>query len=98
MPVPQTHDEAVTAAHRLAAELAPGAIQRDRDGATVIPSAALAALDSSGLLAITVPATDGGPGLGSRTLAEVARIIAAADPSIAQVPQAHFLMVDILAV
>ncbi|WIM99249.1 acyl-CoA dehydrogenase family protein [Actinoplanes oblitus] len=98
MSVPQTHDEAVTAAHRLAAELAPGAIQRDRDGATVIPSEALAALDASGLLAITVPAADGGPGLGPRTLAEVARVIAAADPSIAQVPQAHFLIVDILAV
>ncbi|GIF03826.1 acyl-CoA dehydrogenase family protein [Actinoplanes siamensis] len=98
MPVPQTHDDAVAAAHRLAAEIAPGAIQRDRDGATVIPSAALAALDSSGLLAITVPAADGGPGLGPRTLAEVARIVAAADPSIAQVPQAHFLLVDVLAV
>lgn len=98
MPVPQTHDEAVAAAHRLAAELAPGAIQRDRDGATVIPSEALAALDSSGLLAITIPAADGGPGLGPRTLAEVARIVAAADPSIAQVPQAHFLLIDIVAV
>ncbi|GAA4603218.1 SfnB family sulfur acquisition oxidoreductase [Actinoplanes octamycinicus] len=98
MSVPQTHDEAVTAAHRLAAGLAPGAIQRDRDGATVIPSEALAALDSSGLLAITVPVADGGPGLGPRTLAEVGRVIAAADPSIAQVPQAHFLLVDVLAV
>ncbi|GIF16071.1 acyl-CoA dehydrogenase family protein [Actinoplanes teichomyceticus] len=98
MSVPQTHDEAVAAAHRLAAELAPGAIQRDRAGATVIPSEALAALDSSGLLAITVPAADGGPGLGPRTLAEVGRIVAAADPAIAQVPQAHFLMVDVLTV
>ncbi|BBH70424.1 SfnB family sulfur acquisition oxidoreductase [Actinoplanes sp. OR16] len=93
-----THDEAVTAAHRLAAELAPGAIQRDRDGATVIPSAALAALDGSGLLGITIPAADGGPGLGPRTLAEVTRILATADPAVAQVPQGHFLMIDILAV
>ncbi|GIE86849.1 acyl-CoA dehydrogenase family protein [Actinoplanes regularis] len=98
MPVPQTHDEAVAAAHRLAAQLAPGAIQRDRDGATVIPVEALAALDDSGLLGITVPAADGGPGLGPRTLAEVARVLAGADPSIAQVPQGHFLMVDVLAV
>ena len=97
MSVPQTHDEAVATAHRIAAELAPGAIQRDRDGATVIPSEALAAIDSSGLLAITVPVADGGPGLGPRTLAEVARILAAADPSIAQVPQGHFLLVDVLA-
>ncbi|WP_045741785.1 acyl-CoA dehydrogenase family protein [Actinoplanes rectilineatus] len=93
-----THDEAVAAAHRLAAELAPGAAQRDRDGATVVPHEALAALDASGLLAITVPAADGGPGLGPRTLADVARILAAADPALAQVPQGHFLMVDVLAV
>ena len=98
MHVPQTHDDAIAAAHRLAAVLEPGAPDRDRDGATVIPHEALAALDGSGLLGITVPAADGGPGLGPRTLAEVTRIIAAADPSIAQVPQAHFLMVDVLAV
>ncbi|MEU4561917.1 acyl-CoA dehydrogenase family protein [Actinoplanes sp. NPDC023936] len=93
-----THDEAVTAAHRLAAELEPGAIQRDRDGAAVIPHDALAALDASGLLGITIPAADGGPGLGPRTLAEVTRVLAAADPAIAQVPQGHYLMIDILAV
>ncbi|GAA0457495.1 SfnB family sulfur acquisition oxidoreductase [Actinoplanes capillaceus] len=98
MVVPQTHDEAVTAAHRLAAVLEPGAIQRDRDGAEVVPHEALAALDDSGLLGITVPVSDGGPGLGPRTLGEVARIVAAADPAIAQVPQSHFLLVDVLAV
>ncbi|MFC7529640.1 acyl-CoA dehydrogenase family protein [Actinoplanes sp. GCM10030250] len=97
MPVPQTHDEAVAAAHRLAAHLEPGAIQRDRDGATVVPREALAALDDSGLLGISIPAADGGPGLGPRTLAEITRIIAAADPAIAQVPQGHYLMVDVLA-
>jgi alkylation response protein AidB-like acyl-CoA dehydrogenase len=98
MAVPQTHDEAVTAAHQLAEALIPGAIQRDRDGADVVPHEAVAALDASGLLGITVPAADGGPGLGPQTLAEVTRIIAAADPAIAQVPQGHFLMVDVLAV
>jgi alkylation response protein AidB-like acyl-CoA dehydrogenase len=50
------------------------------------------------LLSITVPPEDGGPGLGQRTLAEVARRVAAADPAIAQVPQAHYLLVDLLAV
>ncbi|MEU4622630.1 acyl-CoA dehydrogenase family protein [Actinoplanes sp. NPDC023801] len=98
MAVPQTHAEAVTAASQLADLLIPGAIQRDRDGAGTVPHEALAALDASGLLGITVPAADGGPGLGPRTLAEVTRMVAAADPSIAQVPQAHFLMVDVLAV
>jgi SfnB family sulfur acquisition oxidoreductase len=93
-----SHDLAVATAHRLAAELEPGASQRDRDGAAVIPHDALAALDASGLLGITVPAADGGPGLGPRTLAEVTRVLAAADPAIAQVPQGHYLMIDILAV
>jgi SfnB family sulfur acquisition oxidoreductase len=96
--VPRTHEEAVDAARRLAEGLAPGAAQRDRDGAAVVPTSALELLDSSGLLAITVPSSDGGPGLGPETLAEVARIVAAADPAIAQVPQAHFLLVDVLAV
>ena len=98
MAVPQTHHEAVTAAHQLAEALIPGAIQRDRDGAGTVPHEAIAALDSSGLLGVTVPRADGGPGLGMRTLAEVIRIVAAADPAIAQIPQGHFLMVDVLTV
>jgi SfnB family sulfur acquisition oxidoreductase len=96
--VPRTHEEALSAARRLAADLAPGAAQRDRDGAAVVPVEALGLLDSSGLLGITVPEADGGPGLGPETLAEVARIIAAADPAIAQVPQAHYLLIDVVVV
>ncbi|WP_430781994.1 acyl-CoA dehydrogenase family protein [Actinoplanes sp. G11-F43] len=98
MAVPQNHDAAIAAAHQLADLLEPGAIQRDRDGAEVIPHEAVAALDASGLLGITVPAADGGPGLGPRTLAEVARILAMADPAIAQIPQGHYLMVDAIVV
>ncbi|WP_030435682.1 acyl-CoA dehydrogenase family protein [Actinoplanes subtropicus] len=95
---PRSQAEAVHAATELAARLAPGAAARDRDGADVVPQEALDLLDGSGLLALSIPAADGGPGLGARTLAEVARIVAAADPAIAQVPQAHFLMIDLLAV
>ena len=98
MPLLQTHADAVAAAERLAAALAPGAADRDRNGAEVVPHEALGLLDSSGLLAVTVPAAEGGPGLGPATLAEVTRIVAAADPAIAQVPQAHFLLVDVLTV
>jgi SfnB family sulfur acquisition oxidoreductase len=94
----QTHHDAVDAATRLASALAPGAAGRDRVGAEVVPTEALDLLDASGLLAVTVPVADGGAGLGPRTLAEVVRIVAAADPAIAQVPQAHFLLVDVLAV
>jgi SfnB family sulfur acquisition oxidoreductase len=97
VPLIESHDAAVAAAHRVAAALEPGVIARDRAGADAVPSDVLAVLDSSGLLAVTVPAADGGPALGPSTLAEVTRIIAAADPSIAQVPQAHFLLVDVLA-
>jgi alkylation response protein AidB-like acyl-CoA dehydrogenase len=96
-----THDDAVAAAHRVAAALAPGTIERDRAGASVVPAdalAALAPLDSSGLLAITVPAAYGGPELGPTTLAEVIRVVAAVDPAIAQAPQAHYLLVDVLTV
>ncbi len=94
----RTHDEAVATAHRVAEALRPGVIERDRDGATVVPLEALVGLDSSGLLGITIPVEHGGPGLGPRTLADVTRILASVDPSIAQVPQGHFLVVDILAV
>ena len=63
-----------------------------------MPYPELAALDASGLLGITVPAAYGGPDLSAVVLAEVIRIIAAVDPAIAQIPQAHFLFVDVLAV
>jgi SfnB family sulfur acquisition oxidoreductase len=98
VPIIASPEAALAAAEQVAAALASDVLQRDRDGAAAVPSAALAALDTSGLLAITVPAADGGPELGPATLAEVTRIIAAVDPAIAQVPQAHYLLVDILAV
>ncbi|GAA1646961.1 acyl-CoA dehydrogenase family protein [Actinoplanes couchii] len=98
MAVPQNHDAAISVAHQLADLLEAGAIQRDRDGADVVPHEAVGALDASGLLGITVSADDGGPGLGPRTLAEVTRILAMADPAIAQIPQGHFLMVDAITV
>jgi SfnB family sulfur acquisition oxidoreductase len=91
-----TADEAVSAASVYAASLAPGVIERDRAGA--VPVTELAALDASGLLSITVPRAHGGPGLGAAVLAEVIKTIAAVDPAIAQVPQAHFLYCDVLAV
>jgi SfnB family sulfur acquisition oxidoreductase len=87
--------QALAAARAYAAPLAAGVIERDRAGS--VPWADLAALDASGLLGITVPAAHGGPDLSPVVLAEVIRTIAAVDPAIAQVPQAHFLFVDVLA-
>ena len=92
----RTAEEAVAVAREYAESIAGGAIERDRSGS--VPVAELAALDASGLLAITVPRVHGGPELGASALAEVIRVIAAVDPAIAQVPQAHFLFTDVLAV
>jgi alkylation response protein AidB-like acyl-CoA dehydrogenase len=92
----QTAEEAVAAARGYAESVAGGVIERDRSGR--VPAGELAALDASGLLAITVPRAYGGPELGAPVLAEVIRVIAAVDPAIAQVPQAHFLFADVLAV
>ena len=88
--------EALAAARAYAASIADGVIGRDRAGG--VPYAELAALDASGLLGITVPATHGGPDLSPVVLAEVIATIAATDPAIAQIPQAHYLFVDVLAV
>jgi SfnB family sulfur acquisition oxidoreductase len=88
--------EAILAAREVAQLIAPGVIERDRTGE--LPVEALAALDASGLLAITLPREHGGAELSMSTLAEVIRTIAAVDPAIAQVPQGHFLMVDVVSI
>ena len=88
-------EEAILAAHKYAGSIAPGAIERDRAG--TVPVAELAEFDASGLLAVTVPRAHGGGDVSMVTLAEVIRTIAAVDPAIAQVPQGHFLMVDVVA-
>lgn len=95
-PVLVSAAEAVTAAGAYAASIGDGVIERDRTGR--LPVEALAALDASGLIGITVPAEHGGSDLGPATLGEVIRTIAAVDPAIAQVPQSHFLLVDVLSV
>ena len=88
--------EALAAARSYAESISGGVVGRDRAGA--VPYAELAALYASGLLGITVPAAHFGPDLSPVVLAEVIRTIAATDPAIAQIPQAHFLFVDVLAV
>ena len=90
-----TGPEAITAAREYAESIASGVIERDRSGA--VPAAEMAAFDASGLLAITVPGEHGGPELPASVLAEVIRVIAAVDPALAQVPQAHYLFTDVLA-
>ncbi len=86
--------EAIAAAHRLAAQFAAGAFERDRERR--LPWAEMEAYSDSGLLAATVPRTYGGAEISAATLAEVIAIISAADGSLGQIPQSHFYMVEAL--
>jgi SfnB family sulfur acquisition oxidoreductase len=96
VPVITSGAEAVRTAQAFAAAIADGAAERDRAG--TVPRQELAAFDASGLLAITVPRRYQGADVPATVLAEVIRTIAAVDPAIAQTPQVHFLMVDVLSV
>lgn len=87
-------EEAVAVAADLAADFAPGAAERDRT--RTLPHEQLDQLAASGLLAITVPQEFGGAGLAPSTVAEVIRILATADPNIAQIPHSHFVYVNLL--
>ncbi|MGJ6967109.1 SfnB family sulfur acquisition oxidoreductase [Streptosporangium sp. G11] len=86
--------EAVATARALAAEFAPGAAQRDAE--RLLPVGELDRLSASGLLAITVPREHGGADVSAETLSDVVRLLAAADPNIAQIPQSHFVYVNVL--
>ncbi|MDR3516708.1 MAG: SfnB family sulfur acquisition oxidoreductase [Azospirillaceae bacterium] len=86
--------EAIAVAHEVAAQIAPGASDRDRDAVLALDEIAL--FSQSGLWAITVPKDYGGAGVSAVTLAEVTAIIAAADASIGQIPQNHWYIVEAL--
>jgi SfnB family sulfur acquisition oxidoreductase len=86
--------EAIAAAHALASRIAPTASERDRS--RELPREELRWLDASGLLGITVPREFGGLDCSCVTLAEVTRILSRADPSVGQIPQNHFVFVDVL--
>ncbi|MBO0853374.1 MAG: SfnB family sulfur acquisition oxidoreductase [Nocardia sp.] len=82
------------AATSLAAEFAVEAARRDR--ARELPYREVDRLSASGLLAITVPAEFGGADLPPSQVAEVLRVLAAADPNIAQIPHSHFVYLNLL--
>ncbi|WP_232541926.1 acyl-CoA dehydrogenase family protein [Nocardia bovistercoris] len=90
----ESAEQALRIAHELAAEFAVGAAARDRD--RTLPHAEIDRLAASGLLAITVPAAFGGADLPASTVADVVRILAAADPNIAQIPHSHFVYLNLL--
>ncbi|MFE7479636.1 SfnB family sulfur acquisition oxidoreductase [Streptomyces sp. NPDC057552] len=86
--------EALRTAAGLAEEFRPGA--SGRDARRELPRAELDRLTATGLLAITVPAEYGGADVPAATLAEVFRLLASADASLAQIPQSHFAYVNVL--
>jgi len=87
-PALRTREEALAAARRLADSWRLAGPSRDADLA--VPRAELRELARSGLLGLTIPVAHGGSGHSTRTLTDVFAILAAADHSLAQVPQNHF--------
>ncbi|MFJ2923491.1 SfnB family sulfur acquisition oxidoreductase [Streptomyces massasporeus] len=86
--------EALAVAAELAAEFRKEAAERDVRRR--LPHAELEWLSASGLSAVSVPAEFGGADVGAGTLAEIFRLLAAADASLAQIPQSHFVYVNVL--
>ncbi|MER7368299.1 acyl-CoA dehydrogenase family protein [Nonomuraea wenchangensis] len=90
VPVLTTAGEALDAARAVAAELAPGAAERD---ARVEPPAeALALVARRGLLGVSIPRGLGGSGLPNADVVEILRILAVADSSVAQTLLPHFVL------
>jgi SfnB family sulfur acquisition oxidoreductase len=85
--------EAIAEATRLSGLFRTGAIERDRG--RLLPFAEVAALKQAGLFAITVPKAFGGLDASAVTVAEVIRLLSAADPSIGQIPQNHFCFLPV---
>ncbi|HYQ38646.1 MAG TPA: SfnB family sulfur acquisition oxidoreductase [Pseudomonas sp.] len=80
--------EAIAVAQALAADFAQGAAERDRERR--LPWDELDRYTASGLGGISVPKEYGGAGVSHATLAEVFRILCAADPALGQIPQNQF--------
>jgi SfnB family sulfur acquisition oxidoreductase len=85
-------EEAIAAAHEVAAAIAPEATERDRDHR--LPFGEMDRLSQVGLLAITVPRAFGGAEVSPGELAEVIATLAAADGSIGQIPQNHYFILE----
>ncbi|WP_217242670.1 SfnB family sulfur acquisition oxidoreductase [Streptomyces sp. AC555_RSS877] len=86
--------EALTVARALADEFRATASERDAERR--LPRKELDRLTATGLLAVTVPAEHGGADVRQETLAEIFRLLASADASLAQIPQSHFVYVNVI--
>jgi len=84
--------EAISVAHRVATLLREGAAERDRN--REVPADIVDAYSNSGLWGITVPREHGGAEVSFATLAQVIAIVSAADPSLGQIPQNHYCLLE----
>jgi len=83
----RSDEEAIEVARGLSRKFAAEAALRDKAG--ILPLAELDEYSQSGLWGITVPKAYGGAGVSYATLAEVIRLVAEGDSSIAQITQNH---------
>ncbi|WXL24816.1 SfnB family sulfur acquisition oxidoreductase [Ectopseudomonas mendocina] len=84
--------EAIAVAHHVAAFLREGASERDRN--REVPADVVDTFSNSGLWGITVPREFGGAEVSFATLAQVIAIVSAADPSLGQIPQNHYCLLE----
>ncbi|WP_342654214.1 SfnB family sulfur acquisition oxidoreductase [Pseudomonas sp. F3-2] len=88
--------QALESARALAETFKAQSAERDRERR--LPHEELEAFTRSGLWGISVPKAFGGAGVSSATLADVIRLISAADGSLGQIPQNHFYALEVLRV
>lgn len=88
--------QALESARALAETFKAQSAERDRERR--LPHEELEAFTRSGLWGISVPKAFGGAGVSSATLADVIRVISAADGSLGQIPQNHFYALEVLRV
>ena len=86
--------EALQAARELAVIARPQAGKRDQQ--RKLPWAEVEQFTRSGLGSISIPREFGGPQVSFATIAEVFRIISAADPALGQIPQNQFGLLQLL--
>jgi SfnB family sulfur acquisition oxidoreductase len=86
--------EAIEIADALAVEFERQAAERD--ALRMLPFEQVEQFSRSGLWGITIPKAYGGPALSVATLAEVIARISKADPSIGQIPQNHYFILEVV--
>ena len=84
--------EVLAVAEEVAAVIRAGASERDRN--RQLPRREIELLSSSGLYGATVPRAFGGAEIKAVTVAELFRMLSAADPSVGQIPQNHVCFVE----